>query len=128
MQKIISPTCSTPPIVAPLLSCEHAILVSPYHDGKHDPTSQQCVDGTTLPVQPGAASGMRAVEDVLKSPEHSSAEYGAAAFKTTGSRLRTSYAPKEAAVDTSDGLINTGVGPTVFLPPRSKGPDARSMV
>ena len=95
--------------------------------------SKQCVNGTTLPVQPGAASGMRAVEDVLKSPEHSSAEYGAAAFKTTGSRLRTSYAPQEASVDTNDGLIKTGFGLTVLLPPRllvsrSKGPDARSKV
>ena len=79
---------------------------------------------------------MRAVEYVLKSPEHSSAEYGApgaTAFKTSGSRLCTSYAPKEAAVDTSDGLVKTGFGPTVFLPPRllvsrSKGPDARSKV
>ena len=98
--------------------------------------SKQCVNGTTLPVQPGAASDMGAVEYVLKSPEHSSAEYGApgaTAFKTSGSRLCTSYAPKEAAVDTSDGLVKTGFGPTVFLPPRllvsrSKGPDARSKV
>ena len=130
-QKIISPTGSTPPpAVAPLRTGEHAIsFVGTYSDSKHDPTSQQCIDGASSPVKP--QGGMRAVEgSILKSPEHSSGGSGggASAVKTTGSRLRTSYAPKEAAVDTSDGLINTGVGPTVFLPPRSKGPDARFMV
>ena len=134
--QIISPTGSTPPAVAPLRTGdEHAIsFAGPYPDSKHDPTSQQCIDGTSSPVKP--QGGMRAVEGgVLKSPEHSSGESGggASAFKTTGSRLRTSYAPQEAAVGTSDGLIKTGFGPTVLLPPRllvsrSKGFDARSKV
>ena len=132
-QKIISSTGSTPPpAVAPLLTGEDAIFVGPYNDGEHDPTSQQCVDGTTR-VKP--QGGMRAVEGVLnKSSERSSAGSRGGAARTTGSRFRTSYTPNEAAVDTSsDGLIKTGFGPTVFLPPRllvsrSKGPDARSKV
>ena len=115
----ISPTGSTPPVVAPLLRGEFAILVRPHRDGEHNPMSQQRVDDTTSTVQ--LEDGMRAVRGgVLHSPEHSSGESsGASAVKTAGSRVRSSpsYALQEGAID-SDGLVKTGFGPTVFLPLR----------
>ena len=71
------------PAVAPLLRHEHAILVrvGPYRDGKHDPTSPQCVEAITLSIQP--EGGMRAVD---KSPVDASGSSAEPAFKTTGSR------------------------------------------
>ena len=98
---------STSPALIPLLRHEHAILVrvGPYRDGKHDPTSPQCVEAITLSIQP--EGGMRAVD---KSPVDASGSSAEPAFKTTGSRLRTSYAPQEAAVGTSDGVSDADVG------------------
>ena len=78
-----TPAGSTSLAVAPLLRHEHAILVrvGPYRDGKHDPTSPQCVEAITLSMQP--EGGMRAVN---KSPVDASGSSAEPAFKTTGSR------------------------------------------
>ena len=78
-----TPAGSTSLALAPLLRHEHAILVrvGPYRDGKHDPTSPQCVEAITLSMQP--EGGMRAVD---KSPVDSSGSSAEPAFKKTGSR------------------------------------------
>ena len=78
-----TPAGGTSLAVAPLLRHEHAILVrvGPYRDGKHDPTSPQCVEAITLSIQP--EGGMRAVD---KSPVDASGSSAEPAFKTTGSR------------------------------------------
>lgn len=78
-----TPAGSTSLALAPLLRHEHAILVrvGPYRDGKHDPTSPQCVEAITLSMQP--EGGMRAVD---KPPVDSSGSSAEPAFTTTGSR------------------------------------------